>query len=168
MKAEEKINLACSQALIVKSRGCHCSQAGLCGMASLLELDEGYAMKLMSAFGGGMRHQQLCGAVVAAGTALGLALGADEYDKENNDKLGELTVEFVDRFTKELGTTVCGQLLTDKREAFHWDMPEELAFESSGDNENGNEFNLKVPVCGLAITSAVRMALEIIHREKGL
>ena len=168
MKAEDKIYLACSQALKVKSTGCHCSQASLCGMASLLELDEGDAMKLMAAFGGGMRHQQLCGAVVAAGTALGLALGADEYDKANSNKLGELTVEFVDRFTKELGTTVCGQLLMDKLEAFHWDMPEEMAFESRSDNENGNEFNLKVPVCGAAITSAVKIALEIIQREKGL
>jgi C_GCAxxG_C_C family probable redox protein len=167
MRAEDKIFLACSQALKVKSMGCHCSQAGLCGMASLLDLDEGYAMKLMAAFGGGMRHQQLCGAVVAAGTAIGLALGSDGYNKANSEKLGELTVEFVDRFTKELGTTVCGQLLTDKLKAFYWDMPEVMDFVSSSDNENRNEFNLKAPICGVAITSAVKIALEIIQREKG-
>lgn len=163
-------NLACSQALKIKSLGNHCSQACLCGLAPYLELDEGNALKLMAALGGGMRHQQLCGAVMAAGVALGLAFGVskvekNEDEKEADDRLGELTIEFVDRFTKKLGTTVCGQLLTDKLESFDWDMPTDIGFINTGDNENGNAFNLKAPICGVAITTAVKLALDIIQRE---
>lgn len=171
MEEKDAIIMACSQALKIKSLGNHCSQACLYGLAPYLGLDTGQAMKLMAALGGGMRHQQLCGAVMAAGVALGLAFGVSEIkknedEKKADDRLGELTVEFVDRFTEELGTTVCGQLLTDKLEAFAWDMPSNIAFSRTLDNENGNEFNLKAPICGVAITSAVKNVLEIIQREK--
>ena len=168
MEEKDMIYLACSHALEVKSKGGHCSQACLCGLSPILGLDEGYAMKLTAALGGGMRHQQLCGAVSAAGIALGLAFGTSECDKAASDRLGVLTEEFVDRFTKEFGTTVCSQLLTDKLESFNWDMPENMTSNSAGDNENGNEFNLKVPICGVAVVSAVKYVMEIIQRENGL
>lgn len=158
----DAVHSACCHALEVKSKGFNCAQACLGGLASQLALDEGYAMKLMAAFGGGMRHQQLCGAVVAAGAALGLVFGTSEYDKSADDALGALTVEFVDAFTKELGSTLCGRLLTDGLDAFDWDMPAD--FIPAAD---GGGFHIKAPVCGKAITSAVRLALEIIQREKG-
>jgi C_GCAxxG_C_C family probable redox protein len=171
MEEKETIFMACSHTLKIKSLGNHCSQACLCGLAPYLGLDEAYAMKLMAALGGGMRHQQLCGAVMAAGVALGLAFGVskvkkNEDEKKADNRLGELTIEFIDKFTKELGTTVCGQLLTDKLESFHWDMPTDIGYINTVNNENGNEFNLKAPICGVAMISAVKYALEIIQREK--
>ncbi len=168
MEDKDKIYLACSRALKVKSTGCHCSQACLCALAPFVGISEGDAMKLSAAFGGGMRHQQLCGAVAGAGIALGLAFGTSEQDQTASDRLGELTIEFVDRFSKELGTTVCGPILTHPMESFEWDMPEGMACDSACNNENGNLYNLKVPACGAAITSAVRLTLEIIQRENGL
>lgn len=167
MENSNEIYFACSHALKVKSTGCHCSQACLCALAPFLGIDEGYAMKLSAAFGGGMRHQQLCGAVAAAGIALGLKFGTSSFDKPASDRLGKLTEELVERFKKELGTTVCGEILKDNASSFCWDMPEEIEFINNLDNENGNEFNLKVPACGKAITNAVKITLEIIQRENG-
>jgi C_GCAxxG_C_C family probable redox protein len=167
MKEENIIYLACSNALKVKSTGCHCSQACLCALAPFIGIDEGYAMKLSAAFGGGMRHQQLCGAVAAAGIALGLKFGTSSFDKPASDRLGKLTEEFVERFKNELGTTVCGEILKDKLASFCWEMPEKIEFINTLNNENCNEFNLKVPACGKAITNAVEITLEIIQRENG-
>ena len=160
-----------SQALKVKSLGNHCSQAVLCALAPYLDLDEGEALKLMAALGGGMRHDQLCGAVIAAGVALGLAFGVDAIKKtpeqiKADERLGELTVEFVERFKTEIGTTVCGEILKSELMAFDWDMPEDIEFSGSTDNENQNRFNLKKPICGAAITQATEIALDIILRER--
>jgi C_GCAxxG_C_C family probable redox protein len=161
MERNDDIYLACCHALKIKSMGYNCAQACLGGLSQHLELGEGDAMKLMAAFGGGMRHQQLCGAVAGAGVALGLTFGTSEYDKKADDRLGELTVEFVDRFKQKLGTTVCGELLTNTLEQFHWDMPADIGFIS----EPENAFHIKAPICGVAITSAVEIVLEIIQRE---
>mgnify|MGYP001195784881 CR=1 FL=1 len=166
MDKNDTIYLACSRALKIKSMGYNCAQACLGGLSSCLELDEGYAMKLMAAFGGGMRHQQLCGAVVGAGIALGLVFGSTQADAKADDRIGALTVGFINKFTEKFGTTTCGQLLTNKTETFYWDMPSDIGFKNDGDNQYGNAFNLKAPICGLAISSAVRFALEIIQKVR--
>ncbi len=171
MDNKEKKYYACSQALKVKSLGNHCSQACLCSLAPYVDMEEGEALKVMAALGGGMRHEQLCGAVIAAGAALGLAFGVDQMkknqeQKQADERLGELTIEFVDRFKAIIGTTICGEMLQNELDSFEWDMPDDIGFVSSDDNENKNQYNLKKPICGKAITSATEIALDIILREK--
>ena len=171
MENNEMINMACSLALKTKSLNNHCSQACLCGIAPYIGLEESEALRLMASLGGGMRHGQLCGAVVAAGVALGLEFGVGSVKKNEEEQkadahLGELTIEFVDRFKEVIDTTACDEILNIDLESFNWDMPAEINFEKTVDNENGNEFNLKEPICGLSITTAVKLALDIIYRER--
>ena len=171
MEKNETFNRACCLALKTKSLNNHCSQACLCGIAPEINLDESNALKLMAALGGGMRHGQLCGAVAAAGVALGLEFGVgsvkkNEEESRRDQRLGELTIEFVDRFKKIIGTTVCDEILNSDMKSFEWEMPSDIDFVGTADNENGNEFNLKKPVCGVSITTAVSIALDIINRER--
>ena len=173
MENSKMINMACSLALKTKSLNNHCSQACLCGIAPYIGLEEGEALKLMAALGGGMRHGQLCGAVAAAGVALGIEFGVSSVRKNAEEtardaRLGELTIEFIDRFKEILNTTICDEILNSSLESFSWNMPEDLEFQSNTDNENGNEFNLKHPCCGVSITTAVKIALDIINRERSL
>ncbi len=173
MKNSELIYKACSLGLQTKSLNNHCSQACLCGIAPHIGLDDAMALKMMAAMGGGMRHGQLCGAVTAAGVALGLEFGAESLKKNPDEtardkRLGELTEEFVARFKDVLSTTLCDDILESELESFSWDMPEELNFVPNTDNENGNEYNIKHPSCGVAITKAIEIALDIIYRERDL
>ncbi len=120
-----------------------------------------------------MRHGQICGAVAAAGVVLGLEFGASSFKKNEeetrrDERLGELTVEFIDRFKEILNTTVCDEILNSDLESFSWDMPPEIKFHKTIDNENGNEFNLKHPNCGVSITSTIKIALDIINRERNI
>ncbi len=170
---DDMIYRACSRALATKSLNNHCSQACLCGIAPYIGLEECDALRLMAALGGGMRHGQLCGAVTAAGVALGYEFGAgsirkNEEEVKNDERLGELTVEFVDRFKEVLKTTVCDEILNNDSEPFNWEMPADMHFTGNSDNENGNEFNIKVPACGVSITAAVRITMDIIDRERKL
>lgn len=93
--------------------GFSCAQAILSTYAGQFDLDRELALKLATAFGGGMaRMGDTCGAVTASFMLFGLKSGRitveDEQAKEDTY---ELVLEFVRRFKERNGTIVCKDLL---------------------------------------------------------
>jgi len=96
---EFKSGFNCSQAVL----GCYCRQFGL---------DREQAFKVATAFGGGMRMAETCGAVTGAFMVLGLKHGnATSEDKAAKGKTYEKVVELTTRFKARNGSVACKQLL---------------------------------------------------------
>lgn len=89
-----------------------CAQAVLTHAAEDLELEEETAMKLASAFGGGMQKGDMCGCVTGALMALGLKYGfSDPVDKADKDRMTRKAEEFERRFAEACGALRCRELL---------------------------------------------------------
>jgi len=88
----------------------NCAQSVLVAFSPELGLDESWALKLASPFGGGVaRRGQVCGAVTGALMVLGLAHGADTpAGKEAAYRLGQ---EFLQRFESRHAAILCRELL---------------------------------------------------------
>ncbi len=93
--------------------GCNCSQAVLSAFATELGLEPGAALRIASAFGGGIgRTGQTCGAVTGALMALGLKYGPTQAgDKAAKERMVILAREFLARFQAREGATLCRDLL---------------------------------------------------------
>lgn len=117
-----------------------------CAETMLYAANEEYDMKLsketlktMSAFGGGMAIESVCGAITGALAAISIL-----YTKERaheSDRVKKLTVEFFDKYEKSLGTNNCAELKAKYR------------------NEETR--------CWLVIEAAAKVLDEIVTREKG-
>ena len=80
--------------------GYSCSQAVFSAFAPRLGVEDGVALKLASAFGGGIgRRGEVCGAVTGALMALGLAKG----HADNAEESKTATYAVVDEFLRRLG-----------------------------------------------------------------
>ena len=66
------------------------------------------ALKLASAFGGGMGIESVCGAITGALMVLGILFVPDVAHKY--PKIKELSKEFFERFEKEMGDIICKPL----------------------------------------------------------
>jgi len=92
------------------AKGFNCAQAVFSAYASEFGLDDEYALKLASPFGGGIaRHGQVCGAVTGALMALGLKSGTATL--ETKDEAYKTAEVFIQRFEELHGTIVCRELL---------------------------------------------------------
>ena len=103
--------------------GMNCAQAVLAAYSDITGLDESFALRLASSFGGGMgRMREVCGTCSAMFMIAGLLYGPDQTgdDKEKGDhyrRIQELAAEF----RAEHETIICRDLLkglavTDKPE----------------------------------------------------
>lgn len=72
-----------------------------------LNLDKN-ALKIMSAFGGGMGVEGVCGAITGALGVLGVIFV--EEKAHESEKTKALSKEFIDEFNKKLGTDNCSEL----------------------------------------------------------
>ncbi|MBR3899437.1 MAG: C_GCAxxG_C_C family protein, partial [Elusimicrobiaceae bacterium] len=93
--------------------GYNCAQSVFVAFADVMGLNESFAAKLASSFGGGMgRMREVCGVVSGMLMVLGVLYG---YDTKNNDKIKEAHYSAVqklsDAFRKETGTIICRELL---------------------------------------------------------
>ena len=104
---------AAQQAAQRFTEGFNCAQSVLAGYAAQLGLDEPPAMRVASAFGGGMCHLgQACGAVVGALMAIGLRHGRVRADDaEAKARTHELARRFTDEFLRRHGHLTCTDLL---------------------------------------------------------
>jgi C_GCAxxG_C_C family probable redox protein len=93
--------------------GFSCSQAVLSAFSEGLGLDKETALKISTAFGGGMASMGLtCGAVTGALMVIGAKHGrAEAADDDAKEKTYEISREFVRRFTDRHGSIVCRELL---------------------------------------------------------
>ena len=95
------------------NNGFSCSQAVLSTYAKLFGLDRDHALKVASAFGGGMGNLgKTCGAVTGAFMVIGLKYGqtaADDIEPKN--KTYRLVKEFAAKFKARNGSINCTELL---------------------------------------------------------
>lgn len=98
-------------------RGFNCSQSVLCALMDETGLDEKLSAQLATCFGGGMRCGSICGAVTGGLMAIGCTC-MEGSDPGTEKKFGtELTRELEERFTAEMGTLLCSEILgAHKRE----------------------------------------------------
>ena len=91
---------------------CNCCQSVLGSVAPDLGLDEATAIRLATAFGGGMgRMGGVCGAVTGAFLALGLKYGDPSASGESKERVYLLVRAFVEEFTRLHGSIDCRDLL---------------------------------------------------------
>ena len=93
--------------------GYNCAQAVLLAFAEVLGIDDVFALKLASSFGGGMgRLREVCGAVSAMFMIAGLLQG---YTEPNNDEIKaqhyKLIQNLGNEFKSRCGSIICRELL---------------------------------------------------------
>lgn len=90
-----------------------CAQSVLSAFIGQFDLDRDIALRISSAFGGGMGGQgEVCGAVSAAFMVLGLKYGsAGEHDEEEKARINRKAVEYMRRFRSFKGAILCRDLL---------------------------------------------------------
>ncbi len=137
------------RALSCFEEGFSCSQAMLSTYGPELGLDRETALRVATAFGGGMgRMGATCGAVTGAFMVIGLKYGRTRVeDEETKEKAYSLVREFADRFESRNGSIVCRELL-----GYDIGTPEE--------RELAREQGLFATLC----PRLVRDAAEIIER----
>ena len=90
--------------------GFSCSQSVFATFAPDLGLKKEDALKIASAFGGGMvRQGEVCGAVTGALMTLGLKYGSKTADDE--EKVRQASQKLMQRFKEENGSILCRDLL---------------------------------------------------------
>ncbi|MFQ5737227.1 MAG: C-GCAxxG-C-C family protein [Thermodesulfobacteriota bacterium] len=92
-------------------KGYNCSQALLSTYSKEVGLDKETALKVSSAFGGGMGCKgDACGAVTGALMVLGLRYGNASAERGQNQSYSRAR-EFIDQFRQRNGSTTCRELL---------------------------------------------------------
>jgi C_GCAxxG_C_C family probable redox protein len=101
------------RAIAAFDEGFSCSQSVLSAFAPEMGLDRDMALRVATAFGGGMGHRgDTCGAVTGAFMAIGLKHGrlrAD--DEETRDLAYGLVNRFAEEFISRHGSLMCRELL---------------------------------------------------------
>ena len=99
------------KAAFYHEKGFNCAQSVLAALSDETGLDETHSARLGTCFGGGMRCGSVCGAVTGGLMAIGCACmnGADPAaEKEHSTALAH---ELEERFTAEMGTLLCAEIL---------------------------------------------------------
>jgi len=133
-------------ALELHGRGCNCAQAVLTVFASDLGMAQEEALRIASAFGGGMgRTDGMCGTVTGACMVLGLRSGMRRpEDKSAKDSAYARMQEFDRRFRARHGEVSCTGLL-----GVNLSVPEDL--------QAARDRNLFSTRCNELIRSAVEI-----------
>jgi C_GCAxxG_C_C family probable redox protein len=132
--------------------GFSCSQAVLATYAELFGLDRDRALKVASAFGGGMGHLgETCGAVTGAFMVIGLKCGQteDADDKETKKKTYRLVKVFAEKFKALNGSISCTELL-----GCDLSTPEGM--------KRAKEQNLFVTLCPTFVRDAAELLEELL------
>lgn len=101
-----------SDVLEMFGKGFDCSQVVLSYFADKVGLSNSDALKISSAFGGGMWKGETCGAVVGGLMAIGMKFGQDEQNDltRKNDMLSKKS-QFENDFCKLQKSCVCREIL---------------------------------------------------------
>jgi len=93
--------------------GYNCAQAIMVAFADVTGLEEAYAAKMISSFGGGMgRLREVCGAVSGMFAVVGLLYGYDSPDDDAAKKAHyALVQQLAEEFRTEAGSIVCREIL---------------------------------------------------------
>ena len=93
--------------------GFNCAQSVIGTFSPELGLDEASAMKISSAFGGGINNMgKTCGAIAGALMVIGMKYGKTEpIDVEKQALVKHLSKEVISKFRKRHGSIECSELL---------------------------------------------------------
>ena len=93
--------------------GYNCAQAVMVAFADVTGLEEKYAARMISSFGGGMgRLREVCGAVSGMLAVAGILYGYDDpTDDDAKHKHYQLVQELAEKFRSEAGSIVCREIL---------------------------------------------------------
>jgi C_GCAxxG_C_C family probable redox protein len=114
--------------------GYNCAQAVMVAFCDVTGLEEKYAAKMISSFGGGMgRLREVCGAVSGMLAVAGILYGYDDPKDDAAKKAHyALVQELAEKFRAQSGSIVCRELLknppsdpkpTPRTEAFYKQRP---------------------------------------------
>lgn len=132
--------------------GYACSQAVFSTIAPELGLSEATALKVASAFGGGMSRQgEVCGAVTGALMSLGLKYGSIAPD--DDEAIREASQKLMQRFKEKNGSLLCRELL-----GYSLNIPGEL--------DAAKESGIFKTVCPVLVDNATELATTIIKKEE--
>ena len=100
------------EALALFKDGCNCCQAILASAGDAEGLGREDALRLGSAFGGGMRRGEVCGAVTGALMLLGLRHGArDASEQDRKADANARTIAYMKAFQERYGSYLCRDLI---------------------------------------------------------
>ena len=93
--------------------GYNCAQAVLLAFSDMTGLDQSFAAKMISSFGGGMgRLREVCGAVSGMAAVAGILYGYDSpTDDEAKKNHYALVQQLAEAFRQETGSIICRELL---------------------------------------------------------
>lgn len=100
-------------ALDTLKNGFSCSQAVLSAFMGQFDIDRDTALRMSSAFGGGIGGQgEVCGAVTGAFMVMGLKYGSvGQHNDEERERIGKKAGMFMGRFKSRNGSILCRDLL---------------------------------------------------------
>ena len=141
------------RACLLKSR--NCAQTSFAVLQEKFDLDGDTVLKALTAFPGIALRCETCGAVTGGLMALGLIFGREELDDEKGFQRAVVIARtFCQRFEKELGSTMCGNIQESKfGRKFDLLEPEHLA---------AWEVANPIDKCSVVVSTGVRIAAEII------
>ncbi len=131
--------------------GFSCSQAMLTAFAPEFNMDDITALKVASAFGGGMAHTgETCGAVTGAFMVIGLKYGRTKVDDTDaKEKVYRLSAQFISKFRMKHSSIICKEILGH-------DISTEQGQQQISENELGKT------ICPDLVQTAAEILEEII------
>lgn len=130
-----------------------CSQAVFTTFATEYGIDEKFALKVATQFGGGARKGEMCGSVSGALMALGLKYGfSDGRAQEEKELAHQKAEEFMNRFIEKKGTVVCRELL-------------EHDLSKPGELEKCRELGIFNSVCPEMVRCAAEIVEQMLRKE---
>ena len=120
-------------------RGFNCAQSVLCACGRYTGLTEDTALAVSCGFGGGLRCEEVCGAVSGGVMALGLVFPyMREGDAAAKDRIAELAKAYTAAFQARFGHLRCEQLKGDKSNCpVYIEYAAELAEKMIQETKNG-------------------------------
>ena len=133
-------------------KGFSCSQSVFSTFAPELGLSEETALKIASAFGGGMvRQGEVCGAVTGALMTLGLVYGSASPDDE--EAIRQAGQDLMRRFKEENGSLLCRDLT-----GHEFDTPEGL--------EKARESGVFNTICPHLVHNATLLTTAVLPKKE--
>jgi C_GCAxxG_C_C family probable redox protein len=133
----------------------NCAQTSFITLKEQFNLDDGAILKALTPFPGVALRGETCGAVIGSMMALGLLYGRETLDDEQG-LLSSLSKarKFCYRFERELGSTLCGDILEAKfGKRYDLTDPAQVAkWQAAG----------ALDTCMAVVRPAVRIASQII------
>lgn len=139
------------RALELFDQGFNCAQSVFAAFAPSFGLDESIALRVATAFGGGMsRCNGVCGVVSGALMVLGISMNS--ADKDAREQLYAISKEFVERFRSEHGSILCAELLG-------CDISKEQEL------KRAREENRFKTICPKYVKAAANIVKELLHAQ---